>query len=458
MAGKIKYTNEELLNNLRLVADNLGYTPGAEEYAKHPMSICHYSVMKDRFKTWNNALITAGLKPKLIRNISEKDMLKSIKNVAKEIGRGPTATEYDASSIRICNSKTICDHFKSKWKDVLRLAKVSLSAYESLSADKLLEDLYNVAIRNPSIHAITTLIRKANHSDREYLYFFKNCKNIRKMLYIKYGIKTEFRKHLCDDLYSVLSKIKEFKKNNGRNPQLKEFQEYYGHHLNYLCKKNKTSFQSLLYLATGTTNRVGTSIYEKDMQKELLIKDIKKEYKNFKKVKSKYLTFRARILRKHNENTFIIHFGSMKEAFKAAKIDETLADKRFTRKIYSNEDIIKNVQYITKKYRHIPTCDEYEMSPLRLVSLSCVQDRFGSWNAFIKSAGFQISTDRNKIKKTDIIKNLQEAYNLYQKIFTQKEFNAFQNKICSARTVYDSFGSWNKALIAAGLLEEKKQA
>ena len=58
-----KYSNEDLLNQIRLHVKLFGIIPTTPHNAKAPKHLCRYQIFKKRFGSWNKAIVLAGYEP-----------------------------------------------------------------------------------------------------------------------------------------------------------------------------------------------------------------------------------------------------------------------------------------------------------------------------------------------------------------------------------------------------------
>ena len=84
-------------------------------------------------------------------------------------------------------------------------------------------------------------------------------------------------------------------------------------------------------------------------------------------------------------------------------------------------------------------------------SSSIVYMRFGSWNNALLEAG--IKEKELKPSKAEIIEDIKKHF-LKNFNITQKSFSA-DKSVCSTSTVIRRFGSWSKALREAGIISLK---
>lgn len=82
-----RYTNEEILVELRAAADRLGRSPTMREFAQDPEARVHPQTVIEHFGTWNAAKREAGLFPR--RFLTREDLLTQLRALGDELGRTP---------------------------------------------------------------------------------------------------------------------------------------------------------------------------------------------------------------------------------------------------------------------------------------------------------------------------------------------------------------------------------
>lgn len=91
-----KYSNEEILKEINRVAKNLNKTPTYDEL--NHLSKIRPRTMVDRFGSFNNAIISAGLVPHNY-NVKEKEIIEEIVRISKKLGKTPSEKEFTTHSI-----------------------------------------------------------------------------------------------------------------------------------------------------------------------------------------------------------------------------------------------------------------------------------------------------------------------------------------------------------------------
>ncbi len=106
-----RYTDEQILEQLRASADRLGRSPTMREFAADTGADVHPQTVIEHFGTWNAAKRAAGLTPR--RFISRDELLGQLRALGEELGRTPTARDLDAHRGRVASKSLIWHTFGS---------------------------------------------------------------------------------------------------------------------------------------------------------------------------------------------------------------------------------------------------------------------------------------------------------------------------------------------------------
>ena len=106
-----RYSDEQILEQLRASADRLGRSPTMREFAADPEAEVHPQTVIEHFGTWNAAKRAAGLTPR--RFISRDELLDQLRELGRELGRTPTAHDLDANRKRVASKSLIWHTFGS---------------------------------------------------------------------------------------------------------------------------------------------------------------------------------------------------------------------------------------------------------------------------------------------------------------------------------------------------------
>lgn len=114
--------------------------------------------------------------------------------------------------------------------------------------------------------------------------------------------------------------------------------------------------------------------------------------------------------------------------------------------MYTKEDIIKSIQSLAQELGRTPSLEDYRNHNCKPTQ-PIIFDRFGSWNAAVIAAGF---TEHCYLSKKQLLDLLQSYYTEHNKTPSTREFNS-NKEYPNAVTYKRHFGSWNNALELAGL-------
>jgi len=114
-----RYTDEQILEQLRASADRLGRSPTMREFAADAGAEVHPQTVIEHFGTWNAAKRAAGLTPR--RFISREELLEQLRQLGLDLGRTPTARDLDANRRRV-GSKSLIWHTFGSLTEALREA------------------------------------------------------------------------------------------------------------------------------------------------------------------------------------------------------------------------------------------------------------------------------------------------------------------------------------------------
>ena len=126
-----RYTDEEILVELREAAERLGRSPTMREFADDAQARVHPQTVIEHFGTWNAAKRAAGLYPR--RFLTRDELLEQLRSLGEELGRTPTARDLAARG-RSLPSASLYSHTFGSLADALREA-----GFEILRGEERLE-------------------------------------------------------------------------------------------------------------------------------------------------------------------------------------------------------------------------------------------------------------------------------------------------------------------------------
>ena len=126
-----RYSDAEILDELRSAAQRLGRSPTMREFAQDPEARVHPQTVIEHFGTWNAAKRAAGLFPR--RFLTRDDLLEQLRTLGAELGRTPTARDL-AARRRALPSASLYAHTFGSLANALREA-----GFEVLQGEERLE-------------------------------------------------------------------------------------------------------------------------------------------------------------------------------------------------------------------------------------------------------------------------------------------------------------------------------
>ena len=88
-----RYSDEQILAELRASAERLGRSPTMREFAADPETTVHPQTVIGHFGSWNAAKRRAGLVPR--RFATREELLARLRELGEELGRTPTARDLE---------------------------------------------------------------------------------------------------------------------------------------------------------------------------------------------------------------------------------------------------------------------------------------------------------------------------------------------------------------------------
>ena len=114
-----RYSDEEILEQLRASAQRLGRSPTMREFEDDPKATVHPQTVIQHFGSWNDAKRKAGLVPR--RFAKPADLIRLLRELGEELGRPPTAKDLDEHR-ETMPSKSLYWHMFGSLKNALREA------------------------------------------------------------------------------------------------------------------------------------------------------------------------------------------------------------------------------------------------------------------------------------------------------------------------------------------------
>jgi hypothetical protein len=122
-----RYSDEQILAELRASAERLARSPTMKEFAADPGATVHPQTVIEHFGTWNAAKRAAGLVPR--RFATREELLALLQRLGAELGRTPTARDLDDRR-RTMPSKSLYWHTFGSLTSALRDAGFDVAVGE----------------------------------------------------------------------------------------------------------------------------------------------------------------------------------------------------------------------------------------------------------------------------------------------------------------------------------------
>ena len=90
-----RYSDDQILAELRNCSERLGRSPTMKEFAEDPETTVHPQTVIEHFGTWNAAKRRAGLVPR--RFATRQELVSLLRQLGDKLGRVPTARDIDAN-------------------------------------------------------------------------------------------------------------------------------------------------------------------------------------------------------------------------------------------------------------------------------------------------------------------------------------------------------------------------
>ncbi|HYY75340.1 MAG TPA: hypothetical protein VE644_03360 [Gaiellaceae bacterium] len=114
-----RYSNEQILAELRACAERLGRSPTMREFAADGRTRLHPQTVVVHFGSWNRAKRLAGLTPR--RFATRDELLAQLRALGEELGRIPTGGDLDRRRAAM-PSKSLYWHAFGSFTNALRAA------------------------------------------------------------------------------------------------------------------------------------------------------------------------------------------------------------------------------------------------------------------------------------------------------------------------------------------------
>lgn len=485
--GEKKLSNQEMLEKVKSYYLSSGKIP------KHSEFPSTYSI---RFGSWNKVLTNAGI-PISRKHYSDNELINFLKKVSKQLGLTPKRRDFDNYPGQHPKSSAYTKRFGS-WNKAIKKADLTVTKEmkyteemvltvlkEFESKNRRLPKAIDFQNHNPDWHIIMRILKCASWSEVLVKAGYKKRKwpryndlAIKWEKFVEVAVKSLYpdaipqKKFIIDEKiskpdnyipsedmiidaklsnYDMLENVKRFEKYSKitRNIQfwclqklanMKELPVKYvfaKQILELLDKSNQKELvarcKSFIELDDTIRNEAGL------WTKERLIVEFRRFHKEFGKCPNpKELDSTPSY---PSYNTFVRVFGSWRK-FK------TQLDLEMRKESYTKDDIKKLILTFYIKNGRLPKTKEFRKK-FGIPSTRSIILLFGSLRKCYEFCGLDSARKyRSKKELLDLIKGYCEETG---KIPKSRDFRRCDGKYPNPATYINHFGSWNKALVKAGL-------
>ena len=114
-----RYTDQQILAELRECAARLGRSPTMREFGADEQTVVHPQTVIEHFGSWNRAKRRAGLLPR--RFATREELLGALRDLGEKLGRAPSAKDLDGNR-GLVPSKSLYWHTFGSLTNALREA------------------------------------------------------------------------------------------------------------------------------------------------------------------------------------------------------------------------------------------------------------------------------------------------------------------------------------------------
>lgn len=418
---RVGITREELLEQLRSLHDRLDRLPETGDLQN--ISGIHQNDYVGNFGSWDEALKTAGID-------KEQVLLDDIERVAEKVGGVPSAVDMDE------HGTYSADYYQScfgSWSTALEQSVVR-ETYDSGSDDG--DSGSDSNDREAMLETIRELHEQLGHVPKTTELPEEYTPN---HFYDEFGDwDTALEAAGIDKEQAILDEIERVAQKVERVPTTTDIQE----HDSYPASAYQSYFDS--WNEALEQSGVKQRFEEKSESQESRSREISEESETQKEMLKILQLLHDDLDRIPEPNDlpeesgyarheFYSEFGSWDEALEAADIDKEQA-------------LLDEIERVAQKVGRVPTSTD--MDDHGTFPYANYTSYFESWDAALKQSG----VDQSKLK-LEMIDTLQSLHDGLDRVPKSTELP--EDCEYSQHDFYSKFGSWDKALEAAGINKEK---
>ena len=420
------HNREELAKMLREFGEKLGRTPKMEDL-KAAENMPSANTYANYFGSWNKALEAAGFKPNMRYDWTREELIELLVKLGEKLGRTPKMEDLNAAEDMPSNS-TYKEYFGS-WNKALEMAGFKPNLKRGWTKGELIELLVKLGEklgRTPKMEDLNAA--EDIPSITTYRKFFGSWNKALEMAGFKPSRRRDYTR---EGLIELLVK---FEKKLGRTPTLEDLKATEDMPSETTCLRFFGSWNKALEAAGLNPN------IRYDWTREELIELLVKFKKKLGRIPKMEDVKAAEDM--PSANTYIKYFGSWNRALEAAGLKPNL------KLGWTREELIEFLVKLGEKLGRTPTTRDVNNTE-DMPNACTYRNYFGSWNNALEAAGLSPNM-RYDWTREELIELLVKLGEKLGRTPVIKDVGADKD-MPSAYAYMRFFGSWNKALKAAGL-------
>ena len=425
-----KYSDDELLGELRAFAEELGRTPTMTEMNEQgPYSAQTYY---HRFGSWTDALQEAGVEidnDNARTSLSKEELCEALQDLTDELGRTPKTTEMEEQGPY--STSTYFARFGS-WSNALEAADLDGDRGRGpggvISRKELLTALQDLADELGETPTVAEMNEQGRYAVSTYIERFGSWNDAVR----EAGLSTnDETKGVSKE--ELLAALQDLADELGRAPTQREMRQE-GQYSTTTYQTHFGSWSEAIKAAGCETGTLGRRVSREKLLTAL--QDLANE------LGRPPTTTDMREHGPHSQSPYFDRFGSWSDALQEAGLEAYYEQTHPSKK-----ELRKELQDLADELGQTPT--HQDITKQSTYSAYAYRDRFGTWNNALKAAGLELSHEQRPPSMKELRKELQDLADELGRAPNTTEM-AEQGPY-STSPYYNRFGSWDDALEAAGL-------
>lgn len=410
---------EIYLKELNRLADELGHTPAAADMAEHGRfgSMAYVS----QFGSWNEALEVAGFCINRQGQLSDGDLIEELRRLAGEVGHTPS---YDDMAETGAFSPGVYETRFGSWNEAVEAAELEPNEYHNIPEGELVDEIRRLANELGHTPNNTDMTESGEFSCGAYHRCFGSWNAALEAA----GHEPNNRCNIPDD--ELLEELRRLAEKLDRTPHRKDMADQ-GEFSPSVYSRRFGGWNAAL-------KKVGVEpVYRSNISDDELIEELQRLSNELDRTPSYHDMTE---FGKFSTGPYQARFGTWNTAVKAADLNPNV------RRDIPEEELLEEIHRLSDELDRTPRFDD--MDEYGAFSPQTYQANFGTWNAALKEAGFDL-TDRVNIPEEEILEELQRLADELDRTPSGEDM-VVSGKF-GIKTYTRRFGTWHAAVEEIGL-------